>query len=128
MVSPCPPFPRATSLSEQQKALIASILGTVVLLKCKCIEHIFQGQIRDQRKSGACINYCTPKHEHLGSLAGRSYIGKGAAALVDELWGSVSVPGIFFDPCPSKGKSRAEVGIVNRKVARRARAGQTFPL
>ena len=31
-------------------------------------------------------------------------------------------------PSPSEGKSRAEVEIVNRKVARRARAGQTFPL
>ena len=29
---------------------------------------------------------------------------------------------------PWEGKSGAEVGIVNRKVARRARAGQTFPL
>ena len=82
---PMPPLCESNALSEQQKALIASILGTVVLLECKCIEHIFQGQIRDQRKSGACINYCTPKHEHLGSLAERSCIGKGAAALVDEL-------------------------------------------
>ena len=36
--------------------------------------------------------------------------------------------GLFGGPSPSEGKSRAEVGIVNRKVARRARAGQTFPL
>ena len=28
---------------------------------------------------------------------------------------------------PWEGKSGAEVGIVNRKVAHRARAGQTFP-
>ena len=30
--------------------------------------------------------------------------------------------GLFGGPSPSEGKSRAEVGIVNRKVARRARA------
>ena len=35
--------------------------------------------------------------------------------------------GLFGGPSPSEGKSRAEVGIVNRKVARRARTGQTFP-
>ena len=35
--------------------------------------------------------------------------------------------GLFGGPSPSEGKSRAEVGIVNTKVARRARAGQTFP-
>ena len=36
--------------------------------------------------------------------------------------------GLFGGSSPSEGKSRAEVGIVNRKVARRGRAGQTFPL
>ena len=32
--------------------------------------------------------------------------------------------GLFGGPSPSEGKSRAEVGIVNRKVARRVRAGR----
>ena len=43
----------------------------------------------------------------------------------NDSWSGCNV--VYLGASPWEGKSGAEVGIVNRKVVRRARAGQTFP-
>ena len=51
------------------------------------------------------------------------------AVLAPSTCGSEGLRCAAWDWCTEgEGKSRAEVGTVNRKVARRERTGQTFPI